>query len=94
MKTASVFGAASHSRTTQGAELQQKLIQFLDARIFGDDGINVLPITTTRAAILVRLHTLLRGYSGIRWETLEALAKPLNPHYSAASSEGNNHCFW
>ncbi|XP_065850518.1 phenylalanine ammonia-lyase-like [Euphorbia lathyris] len=69
------FGATSHRRTHKTADLQAELIRFLNAGVIGKE---FLPTSYSKAAMLVRTNTLMQGYSGIRWEILDSMARLIN----------------
>jgi phenylalanine ammonia-lyase len=59
-----------------------------------------MPEAWVRGAILVRINSFIRGYSGVRWELMEKMVDllrenitPLVPLRGSISSSGGNHYF-
>lgn len=69
------FGSTSNRGTNKTSDLQAELIRFLNAGVIGKEH---LPVSHAKAAMLVRTNMLMKGYSGIRWDLLEALSKLMN----------------
>ncbi|KAF5598055.1 phenylalanine ammonia-lyase [Fusarium pseudocircinatum] len=72
------FGGSADTRTKDLPALQSALLQLTQAGILTDEdgngnGLNSMPVTWVRAAMLIRCNTLLRGHSGVRLELVEAL---------------------
>ncbi|KAH7216934.1 L-Aspartase-like protein [Fusarium redolens] len=72
------FGGSADTRTKDLPALQSALLQLNQAGILTDEdtfgnGLNSMPVTWVRAAMLIRCNTLLRGHSGVRLELVQAL---------------------
>ncbi|KAI5061373.1 hypothetical protein GOP47_0023878 [Adiantum capillus-veneris] len=72
--TSAKASAAGGALVSQAATLQYELIRFLNAGIISVDE-ESLPLKYAKASMLIRTNTLLQGFSGIRWDLLEALVK-------------------
>lgn len=86
------FGGSADTRTNTPLVLGKSLLQHQNAAIFPQKTtpLDVLPISgdpitaTTmpeawvKAAILIRMNSLIRGHSGVRWEFIEALQQLLS----------------
>lgn len=85
------FGGSADTRTGDSLILGKALLQHQNAAVFpqSQEPLEVLPLNTdpvsnstmpeawVRAAILIRMNSLIRGHSGVRWEFIEALGKLL-----------------
>ncbi|QKD63001.2 L-Aspartase-like protein [Fusarium oxysporum Fo47] len=72
------FGGSADTRTKDLPALQSALLQLTQAGILTDEdsngnGLNIMPVTCVRAAMLIRCNTLLRGHSGVCLELVQAL---------------------
>jgi phenylalanine ammonia-lyase len=69
------FGSTSNRSTNKTSGLQAELIRFLNTGVVGKDH---LPVSHAKAAMLIRTNMLMKGYSGIRWDLLEAMIMLIN----------------
>ncbi|KAJ7733549.1 L-Aspartase-like protein [Mycena maculata] len=103
------FGGSADTRTDQPLVLGNALLQLLHAGVLPSstavpDALPLLdplhsssmPESWVRGAILVRMNSLLRGHSGIRWELLEKMKEllaanitPLVPLRGSISASGD-----
>jgi phenylalanine ammonia-lyase len=69
------FGDSVHRQISpdKAAELQEHLVHFL-----GNGTGAITPLSTARAAVLIRANTLARGHSAVRIELIERLLELLN----------------
>ncbi|KAJ7496957.1 L-Aspartase-like protein [Mycena latifolia] len=104
------FGASGDTRTDQPLVLGNALFQLLHAGVLPSDPtkpLDALPLldplhsssmpeSWVRGAILVRMNSLLRGHSGVRWELIEKMndllranITPLVPLRGSISASGD-----
>ncbi|KAG4262737.1 phenylalanine ammonia-lyase [Fusarium proliferatum] len=72
------FGGSADTRTKDLPALQSALLQLTQAGMLTNEdtngnGLNSMPVTWVRAAMLIRCNTLLRGHSGVRLKLVQAL---------------------
>ncbi|KAI5841624.1 phenylalanine ammonia-lyase [Tricharina praecox] len=75
------FGASADSRTNRPDTLQAALLQMQHIGIMpsmNSGNKNVMPEAWVRGAMAIRINSLLRGHSAVRWEVLERLVGMLN----------------
>ncbi|KAF8342677.1 phenylalanine ammonia-lyase [Cantharellus anzutake] len=103
------FGGSADTRTNDPLALGKSLLQHQHSGVLPipEEPMNVLPLTDpiagfsmpeswVRAAILIRMNSLIRGHSGVRWEFIEALGAllreniiPVVPLRGSISSSGD-----
>lgn len=107
------FGGSADTRTSHHLALGSALLQHQQSGILPSglmpppilplsDPLSSLsmPEAWVRGAILVRINSFIRGYSGVRWELMEKMVDllrenitPLVPLRGSISSSGGNHYF-
>ncbi|OCH85474.1 phenylalanine ammonia-lyase [Obba rivulosa] len=104
------FGGSADTRTNEHVALGHALLQHLQCGVLPSDVNNPLqvlplldPLTSTsmpeswiRGAILIRMNSLIRGHSGVRWELIEKMGEllrenitPLVPLRGSLSASGD-----
>ncbi|KAK0226016.1 L-Aspartase-like protein [Armillaria fumosa] len=103
------FGGSADTRTDEPLKLGQALLQHQHAGVLpsSDRTLDVLPLldptastsmpeSWVRGAMLVRMNSLIRGHSGVRWELLEKINEllrvnitPVVPLRSSISASGD-----
>jgi phenylalanine ammonia-lyase len=102
------FGGSADTRTDQPILLGNALLQHQQSGVLPSSmkALDVLPLqdplsatsmpeSWVRGAILIRMNSLIRGHSGIRWELIEKMGQllranitPLVPLYGTISASG------
>ncbi|CAK5282408.1 unnamed protein product [Mycena citricolor] len=102
------FGGSADTRTDQPLVLGHALLQLLQAGVLPsssampsalpllDPSSSIMPESWVRGAILVRMNSLVRGHSGVRWELVEKMNEllvanitPLVPLRGSISASGD-----
>ena len=107
------FGGSADTRTDQPILLGNALLQSQQSGVLPSSTkpLDVLPLQDplnstsmpeawVRGAILIRMNSLIRGHSGVRWELIEKMNEllranvtPLVPLRGTISASGGRYCF-
>jgi phenylalanine ammonia-lyase len=105
------FGGSADTRTDQPILLGNAVLQHQQSGVLPSSmkPLDVLPLqdplsatsmpeSWVRGAILIRMNSLIRGHSGVRWELIEKMRQllranitPLVPLYGTISASGGNY---
>ena len=78
------FGGSADTRTGETMALQVSLLETLlcgflpSSGSYEDMTLHAMPRHIVRGAMLIRINSLARGHSGVRWKVLQAFVKFLN----------------